>query len=104
MRIWDKFLKTFGSGLCPSNVVAATIVTDCVEMPNPNCVEVRIYQIIVLGFYLLVVCLTISNAHVIFEDMCGVAAGTWRRICESGNEGSAPCRISNWVYSGAFPS
>ena len=38
--MWDKFLKSCGRGVRPTKVGAATVVTDCEEIPNPDCVEV----------------------------------------------------------------
>lgn len=34
---WNIFFNTYGNGLCPSNVVVATIVMDYVEISNPHC-------------------------------------------------------------------
>ena len=39
--MWDKFLNASGRALRPTKAMAATIVTDCVELPVEDCVEVR---------------------------------------------------------------
>ena len=40
--MWDKFLNKSARGLRPTKVGAATVVTDCVETPSPECVEVSV--------------------------------------------------------------
>ena len=39
--MWDKFLQAYGRALRPAKAMAATVVTDCVELPMDDCVEVR---------------------------------------------------------------
>lgn len=64
---WDKFLKGSGRVVRPAKDSGATIVTECVEVPIEDFVEVRqIFSDHVLLFVVVVVvvvlCIAVGNA------------------------------------------
>ena len=88
----------------PAKFGAATIVSDCVEVPNPDCVEVGHPSRLCVGILSVESCYKVEDALVNVEDFCGLAGGRYRGTCERRNEGGALLRIRSWKYGGAFPS
>ena len=47
--MWDKFLQASGRALRPAKAMAATVVTDCEELPLEDCVEVRQFFCLIIS-------------------------------------------------------